>query len=235
MRRFNFKHVYNCRELGGYCTPDGLTKEAIFLRSDNVTGLSAADIQYLKDYGLSTVIDLRHKPEINEEPDPFELDSDIDYKNIAVTDYASFTTEDLNEILLSDLYITMSENKTFIRSVFETLAQAPGAVLFHCSAGKDRTGLISALLLKLMGVENSDIVADYQVSNTYLIEKYKDMKENPSLRYVNLYDSKPETMFTFLNYLEKRYGSIENYFRDKEVSDEMLSQIRSKFIERIPQ
>lgn len=235
MRRFNFKNVFNCRELGGYCTPDGLTKDAVFLRSDNTTGLTDKEIQQLKDYGLSTVIDLRHKPEISEEPDPFESDGDIDYQNIAVTDYASFTTEDLNEILLSDLYITMSENKQFIRSVFESLAKAQGTVLFHCAAGKDRTGLISALLLKLMGVSDSDVVADYQVSNTYLIEKYKDMKENPSLRYVNLYDSKPETMFTFLNYLEKRYGSIENYFRDKELSSETLSQIRSKFIERIPQ
>ena len=235
MRRFNFKQVYNCRELGGYCTPEGFTKEAVFVRSDNTTHLTEQEIKHLKSYGLSTVIDLRHKPEIADDPDPFEHDPEIDYQNIAVTDYASFTTEDLNEILLSDLYITMSENKVFIQSVFESLAKAKGTVLFHCSAGKDRTGLISALLLKLMGVAQSDIVADYQVSNTYLIDKYKDMEENPSHRYVNLYDSKPETMFVFLNYLEKNYGNIENYFRDKEVSIETLERIKTKFTERIPQ
>lgn len=232
MRRFNFKKVFNLRELSGYPTPSGDTKSHVFLRSDNLTHLSPTEIQVLKDYGLTQVIDLRHDQEIKHEPDPFKEDEDVEYKNIAVTDYASFTTQDLSEILLSDLYITMAENKTFIKSIFEALANETGTTLFHCSAGKDRTGIISALILKLVGVSDWDIVADYQVSITYLIPKYEPMDHNPAKQYPSLYDSKAETMFVFLDYLNQTYPSIEAYFYHKGLSEETLNQIKLKFIER---
>lgn len=234
MRRFNFKHTFNLRELGGYEAQEGTTKSHVFLRSDNLSHLSNEEIETLKKYGLKTIVDLRHDHELEAEPDPFAKDPQVDYLNISVTDYASFTTADLNEILLSDLYITMAENTTFIQTMFETLADSEGTLLFHCSAGKDRTGFVSALLLKLVGVSDFDIVADYEVSTTYLIPKYEPMDFNPAKEYPSLYASKPETMFTFLSYLKKTYGTIEAYFAHHKVSDETLNRIKAKFIERTP-
>lgn len=232
MRRFNFKNVYNLRELGGYCTHDGTTKERVFLRSDNLTHLLESEIQQLKAYGLGRVIDLRHAEEIRHEPDPFYKDKDVLYENIAVTDYAAHTLEDMNRITLSDLYITMSENKDFIQRVFQSLAEEEKTTLFHCSAGKDRTGIIAAILYKLVGVSEVDIIADYQVSFTYLIPKYSVLENDPSTQYTNLFDSKAETMANFLNYLNKTYPSIEAYLETRGLLPETIERLKNKFVER---
>lgn len=233
MRRFRFENVFNLRELGGYQTTDGLTKNKIFLRSDNITFLTNTEIQTLKEYGLTRVIDLRHMDEIEKERDPFENDPDVVYQNTTYDALQTHSIDELNEWQLSKLYILMSEKEDFIQPVFEALAEEEGTVLFHCSAGKDRTGVIASILLKLVGVDLYDIIADYQVSKTYLHPKYNDMLNNPSIMYASLYDSKPETMFEFLNYLDDKYDSIEAYLNSKGISDKQIEQIRSKFIERI--
>ncbi len=233
MRRFRFENVFNLRELGGYQTNLGQTKYNVFLRSDNITHLSKDEIQTLKDYGLTRVIDLRHLDEITKERDPFENDADVTYQNTTYDALQTHTIDELNDWELSKLYILMSEKEEFIQPVFSSLAEEKGTVLFHCSAGKDRTGVIASILLKLVGVDLYDIVADYQVSKTYLNPKYNDMLNNPSIMYASLFDSKPETMFDFLNYLDEKYDSIEAYLNSKGISDKQIEQIRSKFIERI--
>ncbi len=233
MRRFKFEKVFNLRELGGYQTSDGITKHNVFLRSDNITFLTSDEIKTLKDYGLTRVIDLRHMDEIEKERDPFEFDEDVIYQNTTYDALQTHTIDELNEWQLSKLYILMSEKEDFIQPIFKSLAEENGTVLFHCSAGKDRTGVIASILLKLVGVDPYDIIADYQVSKTYLHPKYNDMLNNPSIMYASLYDSKPETMFEFLNYLDEKYDSIEAYLNSKGISDKQIEQIRLKFIERI--
>ena len=233
MRRFRFEKVFNLRELGGYQTDSGITKQGVFLRSDNLSFLTDNEIEILKSYGLTRVIDLRHLDEIAKERDPFESDPDVIYQNTTYDALQTHTIDELNEWQLSKLYILMSEKEDFIKPVFTSLAEEKGTVLFHCSAGKDRTGVIASILLKLVGVDPYDIIADYQVSKTYLHPKYNDMLNNPSIMYASLFDSKPETMFEFLNYLDEKYDSIESYLNSKGISDEQIEQIRSKFIERI--
>ena len=232
MRRFNFNSVFNLRDLGGYFTMDHhLVKDRVFLRSDNLTGLREEEIAFLQNYGLEAVIDLRHQNEIDLEPDPFvELES-VQYHNIAILDHAQFTLEDLNRIKLSDLYIQIAESDRFIKPVFETLAKYKGTVLYHCSAGKDRTGVISALLYKLIGVANVDIVTNYEVSFTYLIPKYVDADRNVSEVYADLFASKPETMLTFLQYLDTKYPDIHDYFISKGISMETLETIKRKLLD----
>lgn len=232
MRRFNFNAVFNCRDLGGYFTADHrLVKDHVFLRSDNLTGLLEDEIEFLKKYGLEAVIDFRHQNEIDLEPDPFVELELVHYHNIAILDHAQFTLEDLNRIKLSDLYIQIAENERFIKPVFETLAKYNGTVLFHCSAGKDRTGVISALLYKLIGVANVDIVTNYEVSFTYLVPKYVDADRNVSEVYADLFASKPETMITFLQYLDYKYPNIDDYFTSKGISIKTLESIKRKLLD----
>lgn len=233
MRRFRFEKVYNLRELGGYQTPNGDTKYGVYLRSDNISFLTENEIKMLKAYGLKRVIDFRHRLEIVEEPDPFEKDNDVLYQNFTYDGLVDYTDEDFDKIHMSKLYITLCEVQEFIQPVFTALALEEGTVLFHCSAGKDRTGVIAAILLKLVGVDFYDIVADYQVSKTYLDHKYKDNQDYSFLKYLNINDSKPETMIEFLNYLDEKYDSIEAYLNSKGVTQKQIEQIRSKFIERI--
>jgi protein-tyrosine phosphatase len=232
MRRYNFKNVFNCRDIGGYFTENHrVVKNHVFLRADNLTGLLESEIEFLKKEGLEAIIDLRHQNEIDLEPDPFVNREDVHYHNIAILDHAQFTLEDLNQIKLSDLYIQIAENANFIKQVFETLASYKGAVLYHCSAGKDRTGVITALLFKLVGVANVDIVTNYEVSFTYLVPKYVDADRNVSEVYADLFASKPETMVTFLQYLDTKYPNIRDYFLSKDISMETLDTIKHKMLD----
>lgn len=232
MRRYNFKNVYNCRDIGGYFTDKNqVVKHHVFLRADNLTGLSESEIEFLKEEGLESVIDLRHQNEIDQDPDPFVGHKDIHYHNIALLDQAQFTLEDLNQIKLSDLYIQIAENARFVKHVFETLALYKGAVLYHCSAGKDRTGVITALLFKLVGVANVDIVTNYEVSFTYLVPKYVNADRNVSDVYAELFASKPETVVTFLQYLDAKYPNIYDYFLSKDISLETLDAIKHKMLD----
>jgi protein-tyrosine phosphatase len=230
MRRYPFEAVYNCRDLGGYTCQDGsLTKERVFIRSDNLTHLKEEEMIYLKSIGLKAVIDFRHQNEVDPEPDPFSNDLEVKYHSVSILDHAQFTLEDLNRIQLHELYIQIAKNKAFIRAVFEQLAQTQGTTLFHCSAGKDRTGVISALVLKLVGVNDIDIVADYEVSYTYLVPKYSTGDVNVSLVYQDLFDSKRTTMELFLTYLNTQFDSIDDYFRGIGIRDDLLENIKTKF------
>ncbi len=230
IRRFPFEAVYNCRDLGAYACCDGsITKERVFLRSDNLTHIKPSEMAYLKSLGLKAVIDFRHHGEVEPEPDPFSNDCDVNYHSVSILDHAQFTLEDLNRIQLHDLYIQIAKNKQFIQAVFDVLSKQSGMVLFHCSAGKDRTGVISALLLKLVGVEDIDIVADYEVSYTYLVPKYTTTDVNVSLVYQSLFDSKRSTMELFLTYLNTQFDSIEAYFESVGVNHDQLRLIKSKF------
>lgn len=231
MRRFNFKAVYNCRDIGGFLTRDNkVVRNNVFIRSDNLTDIQPSEMEFLQKLGVQAIIDFRHQNEIDHAPDPFANHPVIDYHNIAILDHAQFTLEDLNRIKLSDLYISMSENKVFVKSVFETLAHYDKAVLYHCTAGKDRTGVITALLYKLIGVNDIDIIADYEVSFTYLVPKYAGRDENVSEMYQDLFSSKPETMETFLNYLNYKYPNILDYFLSKDISMETVDIIKHKLI-----
>lgn len=231
MRRFNFKAVYNCRDIGGFLTRDNkVVRNNVFIRSDNLTDIQPSEMEFLQKLGVQAIIDFRHQNEIDHAPDPFTNHPVIDYHNIAILDHAQFTLEDLNRIKLSDLYISMSENKVFVKSVFETLAHYDKAVLYHCTAGKDRTGVITALLYKLVGVNDIDIIADYEVSFTYLVPKYAGRDENVSEMYQDLFSSKPETMETFLNYLNYKYPNILDYFLSKDISMETIEIIKRKLI-----
>lgn len=232
IRRIRYQRVYNLRDLGGYPTDEGMTKANVFFRSDNLSFLSEDEIEDLKGHGLKQVIDLRHEKEIALEPDPFEKDLDVLYLTHTHIDSKDMTNEELNAIALSELYFKMATNKAFIYPVFEAFANHEGLTLFHCAAGKDRTGVITALLLKAVGVCDLDIVADYQVSKTYLLPKYAHLENNPFHEFAQLYDSKPETMLEFLQNLDAHYPDLNEYFEEIGITKDQLERIRLKFVER---
>jgi len=101
-------------------------------------------------------------------------------------------------------------------------------VLFHCAVGKDRTGIVAALLLSLAGVSPPDIIADYQVSGTYikvLVERFR--KEDPTIpSWAGL--SKAEHMESFLQLFFSQYPSVELYLKEIGLSDDQISAIRDK-------
>ncbi|MGN0071787.1 MAG: tyrosine-protein phosphatase [Atopobiaceae bacterium] len=162
----------NVRDLGGY--PVGLrqTKWHAFLRAGKLQNVTDEDCDFLHKYGVRMVIDLRSDAEVAAAPDRTCDEGDIAYI------HAELGSEDLSDPALvgslkkqcedgtfnaEDFYVPMLENTQALRTVFRTISQAPegACILIHCNAGKDRTGIVSMLLLMLAGVSREDCVADY--------------------------------------------------------------------------
>ena len=112
-----------------------------------------------------------------------------------------------------------------MKEIFEILAKAEGACLFHCTAGKDRTGLVAMLILGLSGVSRKDIVANYEVTYTYVPVV---VGEVPNLK---LAYSLPEYINTAIEYIEENNGTYEEYLLSCDISKEVLNKVRSKYLD----
>lgn len=234
IRHLPLRHAYNVRDLGGYWTTDGkITSWRKFLRADAMDKLDQSDIEYLKGYGLKTVIDLRSEDEAQREPDVFEADEDIDYINIPlmVGKVGDITLDaDSFHIELKDFYLALLKEKEIIKRIMEKIAGASqGCVLFHCTAGKDRTGIVAMILLALAHVRKTDIIADYEISYTLL-------KENPHLKFdpkridISVIFSKPETILACLETIESNYGSVKEYICECGVSKTDIERIIARLV-----
>lgn len=226
MRRIVFKNVRNLRDLGGYLTKDNkITKYNSIYRSDLPKLMSEEEINYLLNKGLTTVIDLRKEEEINRNPSSLNIKG-IDYHNVNLLgDKCPNEEKDIPKG-----YIEILSNKVTMYQVFNIIKESEGPVLFNCTAGKDRTGVVAMLLLLLANVYHDDIIADYQVSYTYLRESIRKMhRENPDLPAF-LGNSKLEYMEETLNLFTEKYQTIENYFNYLGFTEEEIDKIKKKLI-----
>ncbi len=111
--------------------------------------------------------------------------------------------------------------------------KAKGGVFYHCTAGKDRTGVISALLLLLSGVCKTDILDDYQISQAYLGSMIQQFCKKNSDVDVNIITPKTEYMDEFLNMFEQKYSTVEEYFSQIGLSDSEVLQLKTKLINSV--
>lgn len=164
----------NARDLGGGTTIDGrCVRTGPLIRTDNLNHLNADGIRCVYDAGVSRVIDLRRRSEARAHPTPFL--GDPCYLNIQIEDDAvefdepqspsdAATTKPERSVVESYLE-TLFRHPREVASVLAAIVEAPdGAVVFHCDAGKDRTGCIAALTLSVLGVAREKIAADYAYS-----------------------------------------------------------------------
>jgi protein-tyrosine phosphatase len=117
-----------------------------------------------------------------------------------------------------------------MREVFTTIANAPEGVLFHCTAGKDRSGVVSAILLALAGVADEDIIYDYTISRELNKERLEAfLAAHPEIdREVVLANEK--TMDRFLQMLREKHGSIEEYLLDMGLTEDEIQKLKNKLI-----
>ena len=219
-RNLEFEGCVNFRDLGGYRTADGrMVAWRTLFRADGLNKLTDADVAQLTDLRLTTVIDLRTRDEA-EQRGSFPVDRvPVTYVGLPLTDVLP-ATEDLPDwreasYVASRYGDMVSEGGPMLTSAIHALAEG-GALpaVLHCSAGKDRTGVLSALLLAFLGVADETIVADYALSAAAmerLLERLKaeypeaqDAVERyaPAILHVV-----PETMEQFLAELRSRYGT----------------------------
>ena len=229
MRRIVCKNVKNLRDLGGYLTKENkVTKFNSLYRSDLPKQMNKDEIKYLLDNGLTTVIDLRKTEELSRKANCLNID-EIDYYNINLLgDKCPNEESDI-----SKGYMDILGNIETMHKVFDIIRRAKGSILFNCSAGKDRTGVIAMLLLLLAEVYEDDIIADYQVSYTYIREDIRKMhKDNPDLPAF-LGGSKLEYMEETLQLFFNKYKDINNYFKYLGFKENEIKRIKSKIIEEI--
>lgn len=234
--RLPLQGAFNVRELGGLPGENNkITKYRSFLRSDGLTHLTQADMDFLKEFGLKTVIDLRSDDELSTMPNPFATDTLVQYHNIPFSpgNIADATRADKvqREDFLAEFYLyLLQEAQDRVKLIFDTIANADqGVILFHCTAGKDRTGVLAMLLLGLAGVANYDIAANYQVTYTYLRQTkfYQELKDHslPQLLW-----SKEEFILRAIDYIEKNFGDIPSYLKHCNIDKDTLLSVKQKVI-----
>lgn len=205
----------NIRDLGGYPAEDGITAKGVFLRADGLQELTSRDIETLVRYGVRRVIDLRSDMEVKYMPDRV---GEMEYFHVGMLD--QMNSEGFRgtgpESMFTLYQFLLDNSAEKIGEVMHLLAEVKeGASLFHCTAGKDRTGVIAMLLLKLAGVPEEYIVADYSVTEIYMKDVFARQKEQAAANGIEIKDymqrSKPEDMRNTLEYFHKKYTDVETY------------------------
>ena len=223
-------HARNVRDIGCYCDRNGgKLREGRFLRADALGRLDDREWKFLKDYGVTLIVDLRSPMEREQEPFGREAEAaGIRYHSVPMFDniQSNDGTEEFPSSL-HDLYIRMlDKNGAQIREVLrEFLKNEEGCCLFNCTAGKDRTGVIAMLLLGLADVEDDTIIADYSVSAEnmkHLFEgQIRAMKQAGYGNLCFLLESDPEDMRLTLRFLNERYGNARKYVANLLTEDEV--------------
>ncbi len=248
-RLLNWEACYNTRELGGYPLLDGgQTRWKALVRSDNLSQLTPTGQQALIDYGIRTIIDLRFPDELEQDPNPFiqpkvglqgERPQVINFP-LDEDQYLEWPAPQTPAEAMCDLYCRILEtSRGHVAAVLTAIARArPGGVLFHCHAGKDRTGIIAALVLAAVGATPQSIIEDYAFTYPLLDRQRKQDLEDPSLtpeqrsyRSV-LSEPLPETMRLTLDYLEQRYGGAAGYLRTTPLLETDQRRLEDRLVEQ---
>lgn len=215
----------NTRELGGYRTKSGAcTGWGTLIRSDMHKAPSERDIAYLSEKRISTIIDMRGKRDVADAPSPFAKMDAFHYYNIPIEE-GSGIPESVEAVPGSYMKIASSANMVW---VYRRIARAPEGVLFHCSAGKDRTGVVSAVLLLLAGVSDADIIENYMLTKICNQERFALLHQNFSDIDMNIVIPREAYMIRFLELFREAYGSVEAYLETIGVSIEEMLLLREK-------
>ncbi len=237
--------AYNFRDLGGYSTRSGMTtKWRRILRADSPHRLSEQDMDTLLGQGLRTVIDMRSGNEIENAPNPFAGLGQVSYHNIGLFDHLAPDTMRKDQTQASadpllDFYVTTLANRqAAIRDVLMAIATAQsGAVMFHCTAGKDRTGLISALLLGLVDVGENEIISDYAQTKPLiagLVQEFLELAKENGIdlkSYRPLLACEPGTMRKVVKHIGDQYNSVPDYLAEIGLEPEMKRLLSRRLLD----
>jgi protein-tyrosine phosphatase len=205
----------NVRELGGHATTDGATTRwGSLVRGDSVGRLNEKGCAALEAYGIRTIIDLRIGVEARDEPSPLLCHATIVSHHLPLNPNDRAVSKATSALRDSPLPYMATVNAAFlaesqpqIAAIMRAIVTAPeGGVLFHCHAGRDRTGLITALLLALADVPAASIVEDYTLS----------------------FGATADTMDATLTHLEDTYGGVTAYLCATGMTADEIAALRQR-------
>lgn len=239
----------NFRDLGGYPASDGLVvRSGRVFRCGMMHHISPAGLGTLRDrLGVRTVVDLRNDRELTDDGvSPF-AEYGIDRHNVAIGGETVMTPEERrerfrafaeNRVDWCESYIAMAGRASVaFRSFFELAADAGNAPLvFHCTGGRDRTGVAAALLLSSLGVDDDTIAYDYSLTGD-LLQPYLDLfgRQMESLgmsreSWSRLLETPADAMRRFLAWLREQHGGAESYLRDAGVPGSAFDAVRGHLL-----
>ena len=231
-RRLSFEGAFNFRDLGGYATADGrMVKWRTLFRADAVHRLPDAELDQLAVIGLKTVIDLRTGSEVEH---GHLHDPERGIQHVHLDENADA------RVVLSDLYVHMLDiGAPALSQAFRTLANADNLpAVFHCAAGKDRTGVLAAMVLSTIGVADHVIVADYAISGANMAELVERLKRDrpEALTAMNEQPSAymaapPEAMKRLLAHVNAEYGSMTGYVNSIGISTDVIDSLAASLLD----
>jgi protein-tyrosine phosphatase len=225
--------AFNFRDLGGLATRDGrVTQRGRLYRSDTLQALTPEDvIQLTAQFGVEAIVDLRLPDEVADEGrGPLASFVGIRHINTPL-DMASIDNLRPEEVL-NALYLSSLEPGSMLPMAVEHLASLAGRpTVFHCAAGKDRTGLLAAVVLRLVGVDDELIVADYMDSAhnmPRIMERFASWpryRDHQAQMPPQVYAVEEPPIRLFLAELDKRYGSARAWASSHGIGPEALATL----------
>lgn len=254
MGKIKLKGANNARDFGGIRIGDKTIKPNCFLRSNELSKLNKNDVKVLKDHRLRTVIDLRTAIERGDAPDAV-MEGVTNIHIPVFTEAVMGITHENNQNKIKmlenlpdmvELYKTIVTDEdcvSSLRKIFEIITSCDGdsAVLWHCTQGKDRCGIVSALLLFILGADKDTVYSDYHETNVAAKKKSDELyfliktflRKNEEAEIVReLFLAKKEFLDGAIDAIIESCGSVDSFIREKlGVSDETKEKMRRIFLE----
>jgi protein-tyrosine phosphatase len=240
----------NFRDIGGYLTESGRqVRMGRIFRSDELSDLTDADLSTLRGLGMRRIFDLRSRDEVRKKGDRIPTDAPYEYVHTPVYekeprwDYLPailFRRHQLGQVLMERYYYMVEKRAEVLARILTYFADRRNLpAVYHCNAGKDRTGIVTALVLSLLGVSDETIVADYSLSNLgyeHYFGEFVEERRHAPLRvadeeFQGLFLAQPTWMQDLLGHLRETYGSVEAYLVEKgKMTPGVIEQIRANLL-----
>ncbi len=242
----------NFRDLGGYPAADGCrVRWGRVFRADSLALLTDDDVRFLERLGLRLVCDLRGDDELHEQPNPLRGHEAFRYWHHPVGETGvapdewrrRFDSGEFGEIgpdWLARGYLRMlDERAEHLGAALRALAREESLpAVFHCTAGKDRTGVVAALLLLALGVPREVVIGDYALTSLFTGDRiraaepwFRERGIAPE-QVANLVSARPDNMVKLLDHLDTRYGGADRFLHERAgLDDETLTQLRGALLE----
>ncbi len=240
--------VHNFRDLGGYATADGrrVAWRRVF-RADGLYRLTPDDVEALRPLGLRTVIDLRTADELSERGTfPVERHP-VDFHHYSIidrtwdTDEAHRSSDRQSEFLREKYHLMLRQGGDQVGAALRVIADAERSpVVFHCAAGKDRTGLVAGLLLSGLGVDDDTVAADYALSHAagertreWAVAASPELAERFATMPEVFRAAHPESMVGVLNDLRAAHGDVRSFCATIGVVDAHWRLLEAHLLEEV--
>lgn len=239
-QRLPIDGTYNFRDVGGYPAGGGTTRVGKLYRADALGRLGESGREALRELGVKIVIDLRDDFEVEALPDDLDgLDVEVLRLPVFEGSGASASTVGATIVHLYDK-IVFQHTDVIVTALREIADTGDAPVVVHCTAGKDRTGIVVALALLAVGVDRETVVADYALTEANLEGPWLEgmlelvrgygVEVTPDLRVI-LGGSPREALETTIDRIEERAGSVRAYLLDAGLDEVELAKLRSVLVE----